>query len=116
MGQKASHGCIRVARIANEDGLNMDWLWDNLKSDIIPALSQDASSGTTAGREVPYPDDDMLLYYNPNGGQNYHSDEYCSAVKDKYLPLTAFTYGELDNEPLRRPDPLPVLHQREAQG
>jgi hypothetical protein len=33
---------------------------------------------------------------NPNGGKNYHEEQYCSAVKDRYLPLTEFKYGELD--------------------
>lgn len=31
LGQKASHGCVRTQRRANEDGLNAQWLWDNLK-------------------------------------------------------------------------------------
>ncbi len=93
LGQKASHGCIRVARLANEDGVNMRWIWENLKRNTKVLVWDDR------GREVPYPDDEMLLYYNPTGGQYYHADEYCSSVKSKYLPLTAFTYGELDNEP-----------------
>ncbi|MFH1513064.1 MAG: L,D-transpeptidase, partial [Bacillota bacterium] len=90
LGQKASHGCIRMARIANEDGLNMRWIWDNLKRNTKIVIWDDA------GREHPYPADDMLLYYNPTGGQNYHSDENCNAVKSRYLPLTQFTYAELD--------------------
>lgn len=43
-----------------------------------------------------YPSDDTLIYYNPNGGKNYHSDPRCPGVKERYLPLTAFTYGELE--------------------
>jgi len=96
LGSKASHGCIRVARIANGDGLNMSWLWDNLRSSINSGSYPKLVVWDDGGREVPYPDDDMLLYYNPDGGQYYHSDQYCSSVRDKYLPLTAFTYGELD--------------------
>jgi hypothetical protein len=49
----------------------------------------------------------MLLYYNPEGGKNYHSDEYCSAVRSRYLPLTAFNYGELDDEPYAGFTPCP---------
>ncbi|MBN1777862.1 MAG: L,D-transpeptidase [Clostridiales bacterium] len=96
LGSKASHGCIRVARIANEDGLNMRWIWETLRPVINSGSYPKLLIWDDRGREVPYPDDDMLLYYNPDGGQNYHSDQYCSAVRDKYLPLTAFTYGELD--------------------
>ena len=98
LGQKASHGCIRVARLANADGLNMRWLWETLR----PVINNSAEGFPKLliwddwGREIPYPDDAMPLYYNPDGGRNYHSDEYCSAVKDRYLPLTGFTYGELD--------------------
>ncbi|HPJ03201.1 MAG TPA: L,D-transpeptidase [Candidatus Limiplasma sp.] len=96
LGQKASHGCIRVARIANEDGANMLWIWNTLRPVINSGSYPKLLIWDDWGREVPYPDDDMLLYYNPNNGRNYHSDEYCSAVKDRYLPLTAFTYAELD--------------------
>lgn len=31
LGSKASHGCIRVARLPNDDGLDQTWLWNNLK-------------------------------------------------------------------------------------
>ena len=48
------------------------------------------------GRQIPLPAADALLYYNPNGGSNYHSTATCTGVKNQYLPLTAFTYGELD--------------------
>jgi len=29
----------------------------------------------------------------------YHSGANCPGVKKKYLPLTAFTYGELEDKP-----------------
>ena len=96
LGSKASHGCIRVARIANADGLNMTWIWNTLRPVINSGSYPKLVIWDDWGREVPYPDDDMLMYYNPDGGRNYHSDEYCPGVKDRYLPLTAFTYGELD--------------------
>ena len=96
MGQKASHGCIRVARIANAEGLNMRWLWETLRPVINSGSYPKLLIWDDWGREIPYPDDDMPLYYNPDGGKNYHSDQYCSAVRDRYLPLTEFTYGELD--------------------
>lgn len=90
LGKKASHGCIRVQKAANEQGQNIKWLWDNIKVRTKVLIWDDT------GRLVPYPADDTPLYYNPNNGQNYHEDQYCSHVKSRYLPLTAFTYGELD--------------------
>ena len=107
LGQKASHGCIRIARLANEDGLNMGWLWDNLKSAIYAKDYPKVVIWDDAGREIFYPDDDMMLYYNPDGGQYYHADEYCNSVRSKYLPLTGFTYAELDDEPYAKLTPCP---------
>lgn len=107
LGTKASHGCIRVENDANEDGLDAEWLWDNLKSEIYAGTYPKIVIWDDGGREQPYPDDDMPLYYNPNGGQYYHSDQYCSSVKDRYLPLTEFTYGELDDEPYADLTPCP---------
>lgn len=90
LGKKASHGCIRVQKAANEQGQNIKWLWDTLKLWTKILIWDDT------GRFIEYPADDLPMYYNPDGGKNYHEDQYCSAVKDRYLPLTAFTYGELD--------------------
>jgi hypothetical protein len=101
LGQKASHGCIRVARLANEDGLNQTWLWNNLKRLTKIVIWDDA------GRVIPYTADDTLLYYNPDGGQYYHSYANCASVRDKYLPLSAFTYGELDTGIFASLEPCP---------
>ncbi|MBQ8150687.1 MAG: L,D-transpeptidase family protein [Clostridia bacterium] len=90
LGTRASHGCIRTARIANEDGLNMRWLWENIKVGTKVLVWDDY------GRRQPYPEDSLELYYNPNGGKSYHADERCRSVKDRYLPLTGFLYGELE--------------------
>lgn len=111
LGTKASHGCIRIENDANEDGLNAKWLWDNLKSEIYAGNYPKIVIWDDSGREMPYPDDDMPLYYNPNGGQYYHSDQYCSSVKDRYLPLTTFTYAELENEPYADLTPCPYCSE-----
>jgi len=92
LGKKASHGCIRVQKAKNETGQNIKWLWDNIKVNTKVLIWDDT------GRLLSYPDDAMPLYYNPNGGKNYHEDQYCSGVKDRFLPLTEFTYGELEND------------------
>lgn len=91
LGSKASHGCIRVQKASNAAGQNIKWLWNNMKVGTKVLIWEDS------GRYLEYPDDSLELYYNPNGGQYYHEAQYCTGVKDRYLPLTAFTYGELDS-------------------
>lgn len=103
LGQKASHGCIRIQRAENTQGQNMEWLWDNLEKNTKVLIWEDK------GREMPppeMPDDDTPLYYNPNNGKNYHLDEYCPGVKDRFLPLTGgFTYGDLDEDEYKKLTP-----------
>lgn len=91
LGSKASHGCIRVQRKKNENGQNMKWLWDNLKVNTKVLVWEDST------RYVEYPADDLALYYNPSGGKKYHSDQRCSSVNARYLPLTPITYADLSD-------------------
>ncbi len=45
---------------------------------------------------------DLVLYYQPTGGEYYHLDPNCRRVNPKYLPLQgSFLYAELNNEPYR---------------
>ncbi|MDR1598864.1 MAG: L,D-transpeptidase [Oscillospiraceae bacterium] len=81
LGQRASHGCIRTQRVKTSEGINMQWLWDNLKMNTKLIVWDDDD------RPMYYPDPDLILYYNPNGGRYYHSDEQCPSVRDQYLPL-----------------------------
>lgn len=92
LGTKASHGCIRVQRVKNENGQNMKWLWDNLRVNTKVLIWEDT------GRYTEYPDDDTPIYYNPQGGKRYHSDQNCSSVNQRYLPMTEITYGDLKTE------------------
>lgn len=92
LGFKASHGCVRVQRKKNPDGVNMAWLWKNIKLNTKVLIWEDYE-----GRQLPIPSGNTPLYYNPDGGKYYHSVENCSDVRKKYLPLTAFTYSELEN-------------------
>lgn len=96
LGEKASHGCIRVQRLKTEKGVNMEWLWDNLYShvgNIRMVIWED-----WPGRLMEYPEDDLVLYYNPEGGSKYHAAEECEGVKRQYLPLSPFTYGQIEEE------------------
>ena len=92
LGQKASHGCIRVQRAENEQGQNMKWIWNNVKVGTKVLVWEDST------QYHEYPSADLKLYYNPNGGKYYHSTARCSSVNKRYLPLTEFTYGELETE------------------
>ena len=103
LGEKASHGCIRVQRQLTPEGVNAKWLWDNLhRKPYTKVIIWD-----DLDRELAYPSDDLLLYYNPKGGTNYHSQPTFSLVKDKYEPITSFTYGELDEKPFSKLTPCP---------
>ena len=103
LGEKASHGCVRVQRQLTPEGVNAKWLWDNLsRNPCTKVIIWD-----DLDRELAYPSDDLLLYYNPNKGENYHSQPTCSLVKDKYEPMTAFRYGELDEKPYKKLSPCP---------
>ena len=94
LGEKASHGCIRIQRSPSPEGASMRWLWEN--------LSRESSARSKiiiwdeAGRVLGYPDDALTLYYNPDGGRNYHAHPNCRAVSDRFLPLSPFLYGELE--------------------
>ena len=70
----------------------MEWIWDNRKHNVKLVIWEDWQ-----GRQIPYPEEDSAVYYNPKGGEYYHSAETCYCAKGK--TFTAFTYGELDSEP-----------------
>ena len=103
LGEKASHGCIRVQRQLTPEGVNAKWLWDHLsRKPYTKVIIWD-----DLNRELGYPSDDLLLYYNPNKGENYHSQPTCSLVSDKYEPMTSFHYCDLDKKPYSKLSPCP---------
>ena len=83
---------------------NMGWIYGRIKSKskVKIVIWEDWQ-----GRQLPIPSDDTVLYYNPNKGANYHSSPYCRMVREKFLPLTEFTYGELDEKPFSKLTPCP---------
>ena len=98
LGEKASHGCIRVQRKATPEGVNIKWLWKNLsRKPYTKVIIWD-----DLNRELGYPDDDLTLYYNPAGGRSYHSQPTCQDCLSKYEPMTPFRYGDLDEEPFSK--------------
>lgn len=92
LGQRASHGCIRVQRKRTPKGTNMTWVWNTLRKrmDTKIVIWEDLP-----GRQLPQVDPDTTLYYNPKGGQNYHSADTCYGVKKEFTPLAPFKYSEL---------------------
>lgn len=103
LGTKDSHGCIRIPRRKNAEGMNMAWFWDNLPLKTKVIIWEDKGRKMY---EPELPDEGLVLYRNPNGGSNYHLDQNCSGVKEKFLPLTGdFTYGDLDSEEFKRLTP-----------
>ena len=103
LGTRASHGCIRVQRLKNQDGINMKWIWDNIKNGTKLVVWEDYQ-----GRQVEIPSDDTLLYYNPNGGSNYHTEHDCRGIKEKYwAQMESFTYGQLEEDSFASLTPCP---------
>ena len=103
LGEKASHGCIRIQKELTPERVNAEWLWKNLsRKPVTKVIIWDE-----LGRQLGYPDEDYPLYYNPKGGKNYHSSAYCAIVNKKYLPLKEFTWGELEDEPYSKLKPCP---------
>ena len=103
LGSKASHGCVRIPRRKNAEGINMQWLWDNLEKHTKVLIWEDK------GRRMYDPElpaADMPLYRNPDGGSNYHLDQNCPGVKEKFLPLEGgFAYGDLESDDYKKLTP-----------
>ena len=102
LGTRASHGCLRVQRNKNAKGYNMRELANLIKKRTDTNCVKLVVWEDYQGRQVKIPDDDTPLYYNPKGGSMYHSVAECDSVKKAYRPLTAFTFGELDEKPYKK--------------
>ena len=116
LGEKASHGCVRIQRETGTGGVNMKWLWEHLPRSGVRAK---VLIWEDSGRILVPASDDYPLYYNPDNGRQYHSDPYCPLVHTRFHPLTAFRYDELDSEPYakltRCPGCAPQLRQSEIE-
>ena len=97
LGEKASHGCIRVQQKKTPEGVNQEWLWDHL-SDGRKSKGRGPTKviiWDDKGRDLRYPDDELLLYYDPGYYSGlYHSSPDCVMVRTN--KVTAFRYAELD--------------------
>ena len=102
LGTKCSHGCIRVQKNKTPEGINMAWLWKQLKSGskVKLVIWEDWQ-----GRQIPLPDPDTPVYYNPDKGSYYHSSSFCYCAKA--VTFQPFTYGQLEEEPFSKLETCP---------
>ena len=88
LGSKYSHGCIRVQRKANPEGVNMKWIWNNYRRNTKILIWEDWQ-----GRQIPIPDDDTVFYRNARKNNYYHSSKDCSDLGTRNPQ--EITYAEL---------------------
>ena len=102
LGTKCSHGCIRVQKNKTPEGINMSWIWKQLKSGskVKFVIWEDWQ-----GRQIPVPDGDSLLYYNPDKGQYYHTGSFCYCAKS--VTFQPFSYSQLEEAPFSKLKPCP---------
>ena len=111
LGQRASHGCIRVQRAQNAEGYTMEKLAGLIKKRQDKNCVKLVIWEDYQGRQVQIPSDDAVLYYNPNGGAYYHaSSGHTPGIKKSLWPLPSFTYGELDEAAFSKLKPCPYCH------
>ena len=60
-----------------------------------------------AETQLPSPDMSIPVYYNPNGGKNFHGDQRCRSVNKRYLPLSQLTLANLYAAPYNALTPCP---------
>jgi hypothetical protein len=77
----------------------MRWIWNNMKDKMKTRL---IIWEDWQGRQMAIPDAQTPLYYNPKGGKDYHDSPTCYGVTDKYEPMPAFTYGELEADAYKK--------------
>ena len=94
LGQKKSHGCIRVQRLPTPEGINMEWIYNRVRSQDLCGRVKIVIWEDWQGRQLPVPSSDTVLYYNPNKGQYYHRWDHCK--NGEGITFTPFTYAELD--------------------
>ena len=94
LGQKKSHGCIRVQRLPNPDGINMAWIYRQISQKSLVGKVKIVIWEDWQGRQLSVPSDDTVLYYNPNKGQYYHRLDHCK--NGAGITFTPFLYSDLD--------------------
>ena len=91
LGTRASHGCIRVQRKVNPEGLNQEWVFNNYRQNTKILIWEDWQ-----GRQIPVPPDDTVFWKHPSRNDYYHCAENCRSLGTR-TPETV-TYAELSAE------------------
>ena len=91
LGSKASHGCIRVQRKKNPEGLNMEWIFNHYRENTKILIWEDWQ-----GRQIPVPEDDAVFWCHPTKKEYYHCSDHCPMMNTKNPQ--AISYGELSAE------------------
>ena len=80
----------------------MSWIYSHVKNKSLVKM---VIWEDWQGRQLPVPDPDTVLYYNPDGGAYYHKAEKCyCATKITFQP---FLYSQLEEAPYSKLQPCP---------
>ena len=91
LGSRASHGCIRVQRKKNPEGVNQQWIWNHYSANTKILIWEDWQ-----GRSIPVPDDDTVMYVNSRKNDYYHCSPRCEGLGTR--SPRSVTYAELSGE------------------
>ena len=91
LGTRASHGCIRVQRKKNPEGINQQWIWNHYRKNTKILIWEDWQ-----GRQIPVPEDEKVFWYNPRKNDYYHGSDHCEGMGTRNPK--EITYGELCGE------------------
>ena len=94
LGTKASHGCIRVQRKSNPEGINQEWLFTNCPINTKILIWEDWQ-----GRQIPLPAEDAVFWRHPDKEDYYHCSPACSLLGTK--KPREITYGALSSEDVK---------------
>ena len=108
LGEKASHGCIRVQKNPTPEGINAYWLWKNLSNGTKKGQKYTkVIIWDDAGRTLGYPSDDLKLYYNSKHSNSYyHSTPECSLIKNSSKTIE-ITWADLETKAYKKKNPCP---------
>ena len=72
LGTKASHGCVRVQRKTNPEGINQEWLFYNCPIHTKVLIWEDWQ-----GRQIPVPGEHAVFWRHPLKEDYYHCSDRC---------------------------------------
>ena len=72
----------------------------DIREDTEPDKTPEPAQTRFPETGQPAADSDLRLYWNPAGGEYYHTDPNCRSVNPKYTPLSGvFSYAEVNEDP-----------------